>query len=72
MSNLDPRVIVALRRIRSGDFIYGEDTNQAGLLGPYCKDLGLPEVLGDPQRTVPIPCRVSFSNAKGFLTVYHS
>ena len=64
MSNLDPRIIVALRRIRGGDFVYGEDTGQADLLGSYCKDIGLPEVLGDPQKTVPIPCRVGFPRVK--------
>lgn len=58
MSNLDSRVIVALRRIRAGEFIYGQDTGQADLLGSYCKDLGLPERLGDPAQTVPMPCRV--------------
>ncbi|RPB28028.1 hypothetical protein L211DRAFT_855676 [Terfezia boudieri ATCC MYA-4762] len=61
MSNLDSRLIVALRRIRGGEFIYGEDTGQADLLGPYCKMMGLLEVLGDPQRTVPIPCRLIHS-----------
>ena len=59
MSNLDSRVIVALRRMRAGEFIYGQDTGQADLLGGYCKDLGLPEELGDPAKMIPIPCRVS-------------
>jgi len=66
MSNLDSRVIVALRRIRGGDIIYGEDTSQADLLGSYCKGMGLPEVLGDPQKTIPIPCRVGFPKIKYF------
>ena len=66
MSNLDPRVIVALRRIYGGEFIYGEDTGQADLLGSYCKSMELPEVLGDPQKTVPIPCRVGFPRVKCF------
>lgn len=58
MSNLDTRVLLALRRIYDGDFIYGEDTGQAELLGSYCKELGLPEELGDPTKSIPIPCLV--------------
>ncbi|RPA86913.1 hypothetical protein BJ508DRAFT_234232 [Ascobolus immersus RN42] len=56
ISETDARLIEALRRIRSGKFIYGHDTGEAALLGTYCEDLGLPAELGDPAKTAPIPC----------------
>ena len=58
MANIDPRMILALRRIREGTLIYGENTGQKSLLGLYCKELRLPEELGDPEQIDPIPCRV--------------
>ncbi|KAF8460266.1 integral membrane protein [Kalaharituber pfeilii] len=58
MAEIDSRIISALRRIRSGEFVYGNNTGQADLLGSLCKDVGLPEVLGDPAQTVPVPCKL--------------
>lgn len=58
ISYIDKRLLLALRRIRGGEFVYGRDTGQAGLLGEYCRDLGFPEILGDPVHTTPIPCKV--------------
>ena len=55
---VDARLVTALQRIRSGDFVYGVDTGQGPLLGSYCYDLGLARRLGDPAQTVPIPCQV--------------
>lgn len=55
-AEIDDRLIEALRRARQGDFIYGQETGQAPLLGSMCKDLNLPEEWGDPTKTIPIPC----------------
>ncbi|KAI5791675.1 hypothetical protein DFH27DRAFT_602907 [Peziza echinospora] len=62
MSELDQRVIIALQQIKRGEFIYGKDTGKKELLGGYCRSLGLPEELGDPAVTVPIPCLLVHSN----------
>lgn len=43
---------------RYGTWIYGKDTGMAGLLGSMCRDYGLPEDLGDPAKTIPIPCEL--------------
>jgi hypothetical protein len=56
LAAVDPRLVHALRQIRFGNFIYGKDTGYASLLGSMAKDLGLPEELGDPSKTIPIPC----------------
>jgi len=58
IANADERLIEALRRIRSGDFIYGQDTGQGYLLESYCEDMKLPRSWGDPAVTKPIPCEV--------------
>ena len=58
IANADGRLIEALRRIRSGDFIYGQDTGQGYLLESYCEDMKLPKSWGDPAITKPIPCEV--------------
>ena len=57
-AEIDNRIIEALRRAHQGDLIYGRETGQAPLLGPLCKDLGLPEEWGDPTKTIPIPCEL--------------
>lgn len=54
----DERLIEALRRIRSGEYVYGVDTGQAHLLESYCEDIGLPKAWGDPSQSIPIPCEV--------------
>ncbi|KAF2432020.1 hypothetical protein EJ08DRAFT_586307 [Tothia fuscella] len=58
LSELDERLLHALREVRYGNFVYGKDTGMAPLLGSMCKELGLPEVWGDPEQTIPIPCEV--------------
>ncbi|KAI9843856.1 MAG: hypothetical protein M1838_002428 [Thelocarpon superellum] len=55
-AEVDGRLVTALRRARSGELIYGEETGQAPLLQGMCRDLGLPVEWGDPARTVPFPC----------------
>lgn len=55
-AEIDSRLIEALRRARQGKFVYGQETGQASLLCSMCRDLGLPEVWGDPTKTIPIPC----------------
>ncbi len=57
-AQVDPRLIETLRRIRMGQFVYGENTGQAPLLQGMCKDYGLPLVWGDPAKTIPIPCEI--------------
>ena len=43
---------------RYGTWTYGKDTGMADLLGSMCHDYGLREELGDPARTIPIPCEL--------------
>ncbi|EHY53400.1 hypothetical protein HRR83_003607 [Exophiala dermatitidis] len=57
-ADIDGRLIQALRLARQGDFVYGRDTGQAPLLAGLCRELGLPEVYGDPAKTIPIPCEL--------------
>lgn len=58
IAEADTRLITTLRRIRSGEFVYGKETGQAPLLQSLCEDLGLPRVWGDPAVTKRIPCEV--------------
>lgn len=55
---VDPRLIVALQRCRSGVIHYGRDTGQAPLLQAMCRDYGWPESWGDPAASVPFPCEL--------------
>ncbi|KIW41682.1 uncharacterized protein PV06_07217 [Exophiala oligosperma] len=57
-ADIDPRVIQALRLARRGEFVYGKDTGKAPLLQSLSRELGLPEVYGDPARTIPVPCEL--------------
>lgn len=57
-AELDKRLLLALRHARFGTFVYGKDTGMAPLLGSMCKDYGLPEVDGDPAKTIPVPCEL--------------
>ncbi|KAK7179267.1 hypothetical protein DPSP01_003481 [Paraphaeosphaeria sporulosa] len=57
-ANLDHRLLLALRHARYGTWIYGKDTGMASLLGSMCRDYGLAEELGDPAKTIPIPCEL--------------
>lgn len=62
-AQVDPRLIQALREIRSGNFVYGEDTGMAGLLEPMCHEFGYSKLWADPARTIPIPCELYHSGA---------
>lgn len=55
---VDPRLIVALQRCRSGAICYGQDTGQAPLLQAMCREYGWPESWGDPAASVPFPCEL--------------
>jgi hypothetical protein len=57
-AGLDHRLLLALRHARYGTWVYGKDTGMAPLLGSLCHDYGLPEKLGDPAVTIPLPCEV--------------
>jgi len=63
IANVDERLVIALQRIRSGDFIYGVDTGQGHLLESYCEEVGLPKQWGNPSQTIPIPCEVSITTS---------
>lgn len=54
IAEIDDRLIEALRRARSGEFIYGKDTGQAPLLQSMCRDYNLPIDWGDPAKVVPV------------------
>lgn len=58
IAELDERLLHTLQQARYGNFVYGKETGMGPLLGSLCKDIGLPEVLGDPVKTIPIPCEV--------------
>ena len=57
-AQVDERLIEALRRMRRGEMVYGQETGQSELLQSMCKDFDLPPVLGDPAKTIPIPCEL--------------
>lgn len=57
-AGLDHRLLLVLRHARYGTWVYGKDTGMAPLLGSLCHDIGLPEELGDPAVTVPVPCEI--------------
>jgi hypothetical protein len=57
-ANIDSRLIQALRLVRRGEFVYGQDTGKAPLLKSLCRELHLPEEYGDPTKTIPIPCEL--------------
>lgn len=56
-ASVDGRLTEALRRMRTGEMRYGEDTEKS-LLQPMCEDFKWPEKWGDPAQTVPIPCEM--------------
>ncbi|KAJ9603208.1 hypothetical protein H2200_012503 [Cladophialophora chaetospira] len=58
VAKIDSRLIQALRLVRQGDFVYGENTGQASLLAGLCRDLELPAAYADPAKTIPIPCEL--------------
>ncbi|KAK8200529.1 uncharacterized protein BKA78DRAFT_232525, partial [Phyllosticta capitalensis] len=57
-AQLDPRLLLALRHARYGHFRYGVETGIGPLLGSMARDYGLPEVWGNPAKTIPVPCEL--------------
>ncbi|KAI9497490.1 hypothetical protein BDB00DRAFT_804708 [Zychaea mexicana] len=57
MSEMDDRLLKALRAIRNREWIYGKDTGLGDLLGDYAVGLGLPREMGNPMRGR-IPCQL--------------
>ena len=57
-AQVDSRLVLALRNVRDGKFVYGEDNGQAVILQGICKDHNLPMTWGSPEFSVPIPCEV--------------
>lgn len=53
-AQLDPRVLESLRRCRRAEFVYGQETGQADLLGQVCEEEGLPYDWGNPAKTIPV------------------
>jgi hypothetical protein len=49
LANLDKRLLVFLRLIRSKEWIYGHSSTHSHLLTSYAKDRGYPASWGDPQ-----------------------
>ncbi|KAH0544861.1 hypothetical protein FGG08_001090 [Glutinoglossum americanum] len=58
VAQVDDRLVEALRKVRSGEFIYGKETGQAPLLQGMCKEHSWPLEWGDPAITTPIPCEM--------------
>jgi hypothetical protein len=57
-ADLDHRLLLTLRHARHGTWVYGKDTGMRPLLASLCHDIGLPEELGDPAVTIPVPCEL--------------
>jgi hypothetical protein len=53
---VDPRLIEALRRCRTQEIRYGQDTGQASLLQAMARDYEWPLDWGDPAKSIPYPC----------------
>ena len=58
IAQLDHRLLTALRLCRQGNLTYGSTTTENAHLPELCKELNLPEVMGNPTLTVPIPCEL--------------
>jgi hypothetical protein len=57
-AQVDSRLVLALRKARWGEFIYGKDTGQSPLLEGMCKEYNWPLAWADPSKTIPIPCEM--------------
>lgn len=68
---VDGRLTEALRRVRSTEIRYGEDTGQAPLLQGMCKDYGWPLEMGDPANSIPFPCQLVHMGT-GISCEYHA
>lgn len=58
VADIDHRLIGALRLCRQGELVYGSADTQDADLPSLCRQLDLPEVWGNPAKTVPIPCEL--------------
>lgn len=68
---VDLRLIEAIRKCKSKELRYGQDTGQAPLLTSMCADYGWPQVWGDPAKTIPFPCDFVHQGA-GSSCEYHA
>ncbi|UNI20069.1 hypothetical protein JDV02_006195 [Purpureocillium takamizusanense] len=57
-AHVDLRLIEALRRFKTKELRYREETGQTSLLGSMCEHYGLPYEWGDPTKFVPFPCDI--------------
>lgn len=49
LANIDPRILAALRAVRSGDWSYGRSSfTQPDIVSSLARDLGYPAIWGDP------------------------
>ncbi|ORY63991.1 uncharacterized protein BCR38DRAFT_343228 [Pseudomassariella vexata] len=55
---VDTRLIEALKRFRTGEIRYQEDTGQAPLLQGMCLEYKWPLQWGDPAKAIPFPCEI--------------
>lgn len=60
-AQIDARLIEALRQVRFGTYVYGQDTGRRELLGSMARELGFGADFGDPAKTAPIPCELYHS-----------
>lgn len=58
VAGIDQRLINALRMCRRGELVYGSPETQDADLPSLCQELDLPQIWGDPSKTVPIPCEL--------------
>ncbi|KAH8811735.1 hypothetical protein F5884DRAFT_670309 [Xylogone sp. PMI_703] len=70
-AQVDQRLLIALRRMRWGDLVYGVETGQAELLESMCADYNLPLEYGDPVKSIPIPCELVHMG-RGTSCEYHA
>ena len=54
IANADDRLLLTLRHLKTGEFVYGKDTGVSHVLQSYCADLGLPLQWGDPVQNTSI------------------
>jgi hypothetical protein len=59
-AQVDQRLLVALRRLKSGAITYGTegDKNETVFLEGMCKDFGWPLSHADPMKNIPFPCEM--------------
>lgn len=60
-AQVDPRLILLLRKARVGQFVYGHGVEKDPILESMCRDFKWPLKWGDPSKTIPIPCEMVHS-----------